>query len=164
MVKSQFKYCPLVWMFYPKRSNNLTNKVQERAFHITYNDQLTDFKSLLLNHNEITMHQRNLQVLITEIYKIINHIAPPIMLSLFEIRENTHNARHFKFLSNESRRTANYVLEAMCYGAPFILANLPPEYKLANSLNIFKRKIKNWKGENCQRRLCKTYVRELGFI
>ena len=74
MVKSQFNYCPLVWMFCPRRSNNLFNKVSERELHITYNDQFTNFKFLLSNLNEITIHQRNLQVLITEIYKIINHI------------------------------------------------------------------------------------------
>ena len=86
MVISQLNYCPLVWMFCPRRSSNLINKLQERALRITYNDQLTDFKSLVSNHNEITIHQRNLQVLMTEIYKIINHIALPIMSSLFEIR------------------------------------------------------------------------------
>ena len=143
MVKSQLNYCPLVWMFCPRRSSNLINKVQERALRITYNDQLTDFKSLLSNHNEITIHQRNLQVLMTEIYKIINHIAPPIMSSLFEIRENTHNTRYFQVLSNESRRTVNYGLETVCYRSPFLWANLPPEYKLTDSLNIFKRKIRN---------------------
>ena len=100
----------------------------------------------------------------TEIYKIINHIAPPIMLSLFEIRVNTHNNRYFQVLSNKSSRTVNYGLETICYRVPFLCANLPPEYKLANSLNIFKRKIKNWKGENCPCSLCKTYVRELGYI
>ena len=121
MVKSQLNYCPLVWMFCPRRSSNLINKVQERALRITYNDQLTDFKSLLSNHNEITIHQRNLQVLMTEIYKIINHIAPPIMSSLFEIRENTHNTRYFQVLSNESRRTVNYGLKT-CYRAPFLRA------------------------------------------
>ena len=52
MVKSQLNYCPLVWMFCPRRSNNLINEVQERALRITYNDQLIDFKSLLSNHNE----------------------------------------------------------------------------------------------------------------
>ena len=113
MVKSQLNYCPLVWMFCPRRSSNLINKVQERALRITYNDQLTDFKSLLSNHNEITIHQRNLQVLMTEIYKIINHIALPIMSCLLEIRENTHNTRYFQVLSNESRRTVNYVLETV---------------------------------------------------
>ena len=84
-----------------------------------------------------------------KIHNIINHIAPPIVSSLFEIRENTHNRRYFQILCNESRRTINYGLETICYRAPFLWANLPPEYKLANSLNIFKRKIKNCKRENC---------------
>ena len=65
MVKSQLNYCPLVWMFCPRRSSNLINKVQQKALCIIYNDQLTDFKSLLLNHNEITIHQRNVQILMT---------------------------------------------------------------------------------------------------
>ena len=85
----------------------------------------------------------------------MNHIAPPIMSSLFVIiRENTHNVRHFQVLSNKSRRTVNYGLETTCYRTLFLWANLPTEYKLPNSLNIFKRKIKNWKDENSPCRLC----------
>ena len=135
-------------MFCPRRSSNLINKVKERALRITYNVQLTNFKSLVSNHNELTIHQRNMQILMTEIYKIINHIALPIMSSLFEIRENIHNTRYFQVLSNESP----------------LLANLPPQYKPAKFLNIFKRKIKKWKGKNCPCRLCKTYIRELCYI
>ena len=86
------------------------------------------------------------------------------MSSLFEIRKSTHNTRHFQVVSNESRRTVNYGLGIICYRASFFWANLPPEYNLANSLNIFKMKIKIWKGENCLCRLCKTYVRKLGYI
>ena len=56
----------------------------------------------------------------TEIYKIINHLASPTMSSLFEIRENTHNTRYFQALSNESRRRINYDLETICYRAPFL--------------------------------------------
>ena len=93
----------------------------------------------------------------TEIYKMINHVAPPTSFS-FEIRENTHG------FSNESRRTKTYGLETICCKAPVLWANLPPEYKLANSLNIFKRKIKNRKGENCLCGLCKRYVRQLSYI
>ena len=62
---------------------------------ITYNNQLTDSISLLLNHNEITIYRRNLRALMTEIYKHINQNAALIMPSLFEIRENTNNTRHF---------------------------------------------------------------------
>ena len=32
MNKSQLNYCPLVWMFCPRRSRNLINKVQEERF------------------------------------------------------------------------------------------------------------------------------------
>ena len=145
VVKSQSNYCPLVWMFCPRRSNNLINKVQKRALRITHNDQLRNFKSLLSNDNEITIHQRNLKVLMTEVYKMINHIAPPIMSSLFEIRENTHNTRYFQVLSNESRKTLNYGIETICYRAPFLWANLPPGYKVENSLNIFEKKIERRK-------------------
>ena len=76
------------------------------------------------------------------------------MSSLFEIRKNTHNTRYFQVLSRESRRTVNYGLKTIFYTAPSLWANLPPEYKL----------IKNWKGEDCPCRLCKTYARELGYI
>ena len=137
--------------------------MQESVLSINCNDPLTYFKSLLLNYNEITTHQGNLQVLMTEIYKK-NHSASPIMPSLFEIRRNSHSTRHFQFLSNKSRRAVNYGLETICYKTPFLLANLPPEYKFANYLNIFKRKIKNWKRENYLCWLCKKYVRELGYI
>ena len=90
-------------MFCPRSSNNLINKVQERALRIAYNDQLTDFKSLLSNQTEITIRKGNLQALMTEIYKITNHIATPIMPSLFETRANTHNTRHFQIFSDKSR-------------------------------------------------------------
>ena len=86
------------------------------------------------------------------------------MPSLFEISRNSHSTRHFRVLSNKSRRTVDYGLETACYRTTFLLANLQPEYKFANSLNIFKRKRKNWKGENYLCWLCKTYVRELGYI
>ena len=54
-------------------------------FYKRYVDDIFVLFNNCLNHNEITIHQRNLQVLMTEIYKIINHTAPPIMSSLFEI-------------------------------------------------------------------------------
>ena len=40
------------------------------------------------------------------------------MSSSFEIRENTHNTRHFEDLANESRGTVNHGLETICPIAP----------------------------------------------
>ena len=59
------------------------------------------------------MHQRNLQVLMTEIYIIVNGIAPPIMNSVFTFRLNQHNLRIFQELSAEKRNIVNYGLETV---------------------------------------------------
>ena len=36
MIKSQFNYCPLVWMFCSRQSNNSINRVHERGLRLAY--------------------------------------------------------------------------------------------------------------------------------
>ena len=103
MIKSQIIYCPLVWMFCSRQSNNLINKVHERSLRLTYRDETKDFQQILTEQNEITIRRRNLQVLMTEVYKIVNSIAPPIMNSLFQFRFNTNNIRNFQEIYTENR-------------------------------------------------------------
>ena len=87
MIKSQFNYCPFVWMFFSRQSKNIINKIYERSLRISYKDQKTSYHNLLETHHELTIHPRNLVVLMTEIYKIVNVVAPPIMNSLsFELK------------------------------------------------------------------------------
>ena len=69
MIESQFPYYPLVWMFCFKHSNNLINKVHERALKLIYQDNC-NFEVLLEKQHDFSIHQWNLQVLMTEIYKI----------------------------------------------------------------------------------------------
>ena len=38
MIKSQFSYCPIIWMFSSRKSNNLINKVHERSLRLITND------------------------------------------------------------------------------------------------------------------------------
>ena len=71
MIKSQFNYCPIVWIFYSRQSNNLINKIHKWSLRISYKDQKTSCHNLLETHNKLTIHQRNLQVLMTEIYKLL---------------------------------------------------------------------------------------------
>ena len=66
MIKSQFAYCPLVWMFCFRQSNNLINKMHERALKLIYQDN-SNFEVLLEKRHDISIHQRNLQALMTEI-------------------------------------------------------------------------------------------------
>ena len=119
MLRSQFSYYPLILMFCSRKSNNLINKVHERSLRIGSGDNHSSFKSLLRKHKEITIHQRNLQVLMTETYKIINGLFPPITEN-FILRENTHNVRNFQEISNENRETVKYGIETISNRTPFL--------------------------------------------
>ena len=131
-------------MFCSRKSNNLLNKVQERALRLITNDYQSSFNILLNKCNEFSIHQRNLQKLMIKLYKIIHHIASPIMNSLFVFRGNKHNIRNYQILSNNVRKTVRYGLETILYRCPFLWANLPQEYKSQKSLSPFKRKIIRW--------------------
>ena len=70
-------------MFSSRRSNNLINKVHERSLRLITNDENSSFETLLQNINDITVHQKNLQILMTEVYKIIKGEAPAIMKNIY---------------------------------------------------------------------------------
>ena len=151
-------------MFCSRKSNNRINKINERSKRIVTDDKNSNFKDLLEPNNQITVHQRNLQVLMTQVIKIINSLSPQIMDNFFIFCEYTHNVRDFQVISNENKKTVRYGQETKKFRTPSLRASLPEEYKLANSLNIFKRKIKNWKCETWPCRLCQTFQKVLGFI
>ena len=43
IINSQFNYCPLLWMFCSRQSNNSINKVHGRGLRLTYRDETKDF-------------------------------------------------------------------------------------------------------------------------
>ena len=46
-VESQFKYCPIVWIFYSRHTNNKINRLRESALKIVYDDDILTFAQLL---------------------------------------------------------------------------------------------------------------------
>ena len=47
------------------------NKIHEQLLRISRKDQKTRYQNLLETRNELTIHQRNLQVLMTEINRTV---------------------------------------------------------------------------------------------
>ena len=92
-----------------------------------------------------SIHQRNLQILMAEVYKIIKGEAPAIMTNLSIFRENIHNIRNFSIIADKNKNTVRYGLKIICYKTPYLWASPPGEYKHQDSVGKFKEKIKNWK-------------------
>ena len=44
--------------------------MHERALRLVYNDKSSSFRELLERDNSVTIHERNIQVLLTEIFKV----------------------------------------------------------------------------------------------
>ena len=86
----QFNYCVLVlvWMFYSRKPNLFISSIHERALSVTHQDYKSTFE-LLQKDNSETIHQRNLQVLATEIFMAKNAPPPKIMKEIFELKERS---------------------------------------------------------------------------
>ena len=67
-IMSHFSYCPLIWMFHDRAANSRINKIHERDLRIVYRDTESSFDELLAKDNSVSVHQRKMQLLMTEIY------------------------------------------------------------------------------------------------
>ena len=73
-IESQFSYCSLIWMFHSRTLNNRINNLHERALRLVYNDHISSFEQLLYRDKSFSIHERNLQKLAVEMYKVKNNI------------------------------------------------------------------------------------------
>ena len=83
--ESKFKYCQLVWIFHGRQVNNkiMYNRLQERALRMIYQDCTSLFDNLLEKDISFSVHDRNIQQLALEMYKVAKDLAPPAISTLF---------------------------------------------------------------------------------
>ena len=74
-------------MFHNRKLNNRINRIHERALRIAYQDQNSKFNRLLAKDGSFKIHDRNLQKLLIEIFKVKIKLAPEIMNELFDFIE-----------------------------------------------------------------------------
>ena len=162
-IQSQFNCSPLTWMLHSRILNNKINKLQERALRLVYKNENLSFQDLLELDNSVTVHQKNLQELATEMYKAKNNLSPRPMQDLFTAHVTTHDLRNKRYWDIPKTRTVCYGTESVRYRGPKTWELLPDNIKEAKSLAEFKTKIKTWKAP-CTCRLCKTYIHSMGYI
>ena len=160
---AQFNYCPIVWMYCQRRSNNLINRIHERALRIAYNDYVSDSSSLLDKDEPIIIHKRNIHALALEIYKTINNLNPKFMDEIFYMKQHNYSTRS-QNLVYPNPRTVCYGLETLGYKACQIWSSIPQEIKIANDIATFKSSISKHNGNICKCNLCKLYITNLGYI
>ena len=145
-------------MCHSRTNNRKINRLHERCLRIIYNDKQSSFIKLLEKDNSVSIHQRNLQILAIEMFKVSKN-------DIFKLRgEQTYNLRK---LSQFYRPKVNSVyngIESVSFLGPIIWDLVPNELKDIGNLAAFKKAIKKWSPEKCPCRLCKVYISNVGFI
>ena len=162
-IKSHFSYCPLIWMFHDRKSNNRINKIHERALRIMYHDSDSSFEELLLKDKSVTFHQKNLQLLMIEVFKTVKTSNPTFMKEIFVERQSLYNLRS-NGLSRPIPKSTSNGLETIKYTGSKLWELLPNEIKQLSSIREFKGYINTWVTDKCSCRICKTYIPNLGYL
>ena len=65
-IDSQFNYAPLIWMYCRKTLYSKIQKIHHRILKVVYGID-DSYKNLLLRSNSVSIHQRHLRFLVTDI-------------------------------------------------------------------------------------------------
>ena len=84
---SQFSYCSLICMTHSRVFNNKINHIHKRALRIVCKDFSTPFEGLSAKDKSVTIHNRNLEQLVIEIFKVKMGISPIIMKGIFNFSD-----------------------------------------------------------------------------
>ena len=160
---SQFNCCPLTSIFHSRKLNNKISRLHERCLWLIYSDRGSSYEELLDKDIYVPIHQKNLQKLAIEMFKIYTGMAPQIMNEVFPRNYTVnHNLRRHPEFASGAINTVQYGSESLSFLGPEIWEVLPTDLKNSDSLDSFKSGIKNWRPQECPGRLCKRYIHQVG--
>ena len=113
----------------------------------------------------VTIHQKSLQYLFIEIYKVKKGISPIITNEFFQFFENSvYELRSGVHIPTRNSRTVFFGTESIINLGAKLWNMVPVNIKSSESLNIVKSKIKYWTPNHSPCRNCKTYIGQVGFV
>ena len=163
-IESQFGHSPVIWMFHSRRVNNKINHFHERSLRLVNKDNYSSYVGLLVKDKSFTIHQRNIQSLAVELFKVKRNLSNVIMCNIFKKRTLTYNLRSQTDFVRDCVNTRRYGLNSLSYFAPKVWDTIPLEIKNINSFQKFKTEIRKWAPKNCSCYLCRSYLQNLGFV
>ena len=159
-----FSYCPVVWMFRSRKLNTYINRPHERALRVVYKDFDSSFEELLRRDSSTFIHQRNLQKLMTEIFKVKTGIVSELMKDVFEFDVVPYNVRNHSKYRHNIPCPERYAIETASSIGPKLWDKVPTEIKNSKSLEEFKARIKSCVPKNCPCKICKLFIKHGGYL
>ena len=83
-INSQFYYAALIWEFAKKWLISRVQKIHFRLLQVVRNTYDTTFDELLSTDSDVSIHQRHLRFLFTEVFESVNNLDPHFMRDYFK--------------------------------------------------------------------------------
>ena len=99
----------LHFLFSEKKNTLLDKKLHEGCVCVVYHNATYSFEELLKKNISASLHYRNIQVLVTEKFRVCKKISPKIMTEVFQLnRPLNYNVRHLSDFSARSAKSVYY--------------------------------------------------------
>ena len=135
-------------MFCRKQDYLEVEKIHYKALKIVHNSNEC-YEELLIQNNEVSIHQKQLRTLATEIYKSLTDVNPDFMKNYFSIKEIPYSLRNGSALKIPSARSTYYGINSIHFRPCVLWNKLPNSLKESQSLPEFKNKIKTMAKIDC---------------
>ena len=121
-------------MFNSRRVNNKINHLYERSLRIVYKDNYSSSVNLLAKDRSFTIHQRSIQFLAIELFKVKRNLSNVIMCNTLKTRTLTYNLRSQTDFVRDCVNTRRHSLNSLSYFAPKVCDTILLEIKNINSI------------------------------
>ena len=138
-ILSNFNYCPLIWLFCNKGANKEIDRTHKRALRIFYKEYDCRFETLLTRSNSFCIHFRNLQKLMTEIYKSMNQLNPSLVWEFHEKKHVTYDLRIQNLCKLPKLKTHGYGHEPLSFRGSFLWNTLDDTIKKSANTYGFQK-------------------------
>ena len=152
-VSSELNYCPLVWSFTSKTSLAKLQNLQDRV------------ERMSPGHDHVSIHRRNCETLLKEVYKTKHSLNPSYMQDVFRFRNSAaYSIRVPRDLDRFRVRTTRHGLQTASYIGAQLWDALPITVRDAETLPVFSSRVREMQNLNCRCRLCAERIAGVGFI
>ena len=130
-------------MFAGKPSIAKICKIHFQTLQIVYNNYDKSYHDLLNFSNDVSIHQKHLRFLATEVYKSLMNINPEFMWEFFNKNPVEYNLREGDIVYLPPARFSCYGINTLAFRGSLLWNSLPSNVKQSHNLKEFKLKLRN---------------------
>ena len=102
--------------------------MHERVLRLIYNHKSSSFRELFERGKLLTIHERNIQILLAEIFKVKTRVATEIIIEIFKFRDHSYNLRRSNCIEWRIIKSCKYGSETVFSVGAKLWKILPKKY------------------------------------